>query len=218
VQSMAAAPHTMGGCHLEPHALTFQPPQQIRLNIHAPPEHLQAEADEFAASAAAATAGKPLPSQPEGGGRAGAAQQIPMNQSRGAMSEGSRGGSLDALALELHAAEKQEATAGVPQEATDGGAYQAAVGHFHVFFCHSLEVVEAYIKNSGACTKMELAVITSQQWGVPPSYAFFYFAPGVFCIQGLLLSILHGHMHFTNIDDSTLFLTLTSLPCLQEGV
>ena len=53
---------------------------------------VQAEADEFAASAAAAAAGKPLPAQPEA--TAKGPPQIPMNQSRVALAE-SRGGSLD---------------------------------------------------------------------------------------------------------------------------
>ena len=53
---------------------------------------VQAEADEFAASAAAAAAGKPLPAQPEAAAKG--PPQIPMNQTRVALAE-SRGGSLD---------------------------------------------------------------------------------------------------------------------------
>ena len=70
---------------------------------------LQAEADEFAASAAAAAAGKPLPPHTDSSYRA-QQQQIPMNQSRGStMTEsrgssvsGSRGGTLDKVTQETY--------------------------------------------------------------------------------------------------------------------
>ena len=78
---------------------------------------LQAEADEFAASAAAAAAGKPLPSSADLANRT--PPQIPMNQSRGNSLTDTRSGARElpgshTLTQEMSAPEASKAPATVP--------------------------------------------------------------------------------------------------------